>query len=110
MMEKSPQKKTQASGSLKEPGSVRRGSFRIDGIEPVQTKTVATAGRVILKNVFLFALLTRCCYRKPLNFWEAARIKCHSVWLCMRWEMLLSDTSQKEIGICLGFGCLRAVH
>lgn len=43
-----------ASGSLKEPGSVHLGLFKIDAVELVVAKAVA-AGReiMIFKNVFL---------------------------------------------------------
>jgi len=49
-----------ASGSLKEPGSVRLGLFRIDAIELMLTKTVGAARKILLFwNVFL-VLFTHC--------------------------------------------------
>lgn len=54
MKEKNPQKKMKASGSLKEPESVRLGLFKIDAVDLMVAKAV-TAGRefMIFRNVFL---------------------------------------------------------
>lgn len=41
MKEKNPQKKMKASGSLKEPGSVHLGLFKIDAVELMVAKAVA---------------------------------------------------------------------
>lgn len=54
MKEKNPQKKMQASGLLKEPGSVHLGLFKIDAVGLTVARAVA-AGRefMIFNNVFL---------------------------------------------------------
>lgn len=97
MMEKSPQKKMKANGSLKEPGSVRLGLFKIDAIE--LTKTVATARKIMFfKNVFLvlsmliqktYELLGILLESRVMPYGVADRCCSYS----MQWEMLLSDTS-----------------
>lgn len=88
-----------ASGSLKEPGSVRLGLFKIDAIELMLTKTVATARKIMFfKNVFLVhSMLIRKTYEllgilpelRVMPYGVADRCCSYSI----RWEMLLSDTS-----------------
>lgn len=58
-----------ASGSLKEPGSVHLGLFKIDAVELMVAKAVA-AGRefMIFQNFFSCSLSVNST---PLNFWEA---------------------------------------
>lgn len=66
MMEKSPQKTTRARGSLKEPGNVHLGLFKIDAIELMLTKPVTTTRKMMFfKNVFL-VLFAQRWYGKPL--------------------------------------------
>lgn len=67
-----------ASGSLKEPGSVHLGLFKIDAVELMVAKAVAAEREfMIFKNVFLVHSVNRT----PLNFWEACLnfVLCHVI-------------------------------
>lgn len=106
-----------ASGSLKEPGSVHLGLFKIDAVELMVAKAVA-AGRefMIFKNVFPIHSVNRT----PLNFSEACLnlVSCHMILksgvvslACSGkcFSVIEHSSQQREIRICLGFRYLHTI-